>query len=153
MDPNLPISRVKTMDEVMAESMAEPRAMTLLLGLFGAAALMLAAMGIYGVISYTVSRRVREMGVRVALGAESRDIVKLVVGYGLKLSIAGVVAGLAVSFALTGLMKSRLFEVSATDPLTILAVAALLTFVALLACFIPARRETRVDPMVALRYE
>ncbi|MGH9935870.1 MAG: ABC transporter permease [Blastocatellia bacterium] len=152
-DPDQPIAAVRTMEQVLSESVAAPRYRTWLLGLFAVVALILAGVGIYGVTSYTVAQRTREIGVRVALGAQTADVLKLVIGQGIKLTLAGVLLGLGGALALTRLVKTMLFGVSATDPLTFAVIALLLTVVTLLACWIPARRATKVDPMIALRYE
>jgi ABC-type antimicrobial peptide transport system permease subunit len=141
------------MQAVMRDSLARQRFITALLVVFATLALTLAAVGIYGVMSYNVTQRVQEIGVRLALGAQRRDVLKLVVGHGMKISFAGVVIGLGGAWALTRLMEALLFSVSATDPLTFASIAALLTLVALFACYVPARRATKVDPIVALRYE
>jgi putative ABC transport system permease protein len=152
-DGLIPVTRAQTMVEVMGESVEARRFNMLLLGVFSAVAMLLAAVGIYGVMSYTVAQRTREIGVRIALGARSRDVIRMVVGRGMLLTSIGAAAGLALSLALTRLMSGMLFGVGANDPLTFAIVSLLLAGVALLACYIPARRAARVDPMVALRTE
>jgi len=141
------------MEHVLSDSVSQRRfQMTLVLS-FAAAALLLASLGIYGVVSYSVARRTNEMGIRMALGARSADLHRLVVIQGLKPVLLGLAAGVAAAFALGRVLRSLLFEVSTADPVTIIAVVLLLASVALLACIIPAVRATRVDPMVALRWE
>jgi putative ABC transport system permease protein len=148
-----PVIRVEAMEQVVADSLAQSRFSAVLLSLFGTLALALAAVGIYGVMAYNVTQRTREIGLRMALGAQAGDVLRLVIGQGLKLALLGVALGVTGAFALTRLLKALLFSVSTTDPLTFGVVTALLAVVALLACFIPARRAAKVDPMVALRYE
>lgn len=153
LDPQLAAAEIRTMTEVIHSSVAGPKFDALLLGLFASLALFLAAIGVYGVLAHATAQRTHEIGIRVALGAQRRDITRLVLTEGTKLALIGVAIGIAGSFALTRLLSTLLFGVSATDPLMFAAVAALLIFIALLACYIPARRAMKVDPMVALRYE
>ncbi|HEX5709234.1 MAG TPA: ABC transporter permease [Pyrinomonadaceae bacterium] len=152
-DPYQPLSSVRTMDEVLGRETAQRRVGMILLTAFAGLALLLSALGIYGVLAYFVVQHTPEIGVRMALGAQRRDVLRLVLGKGMRLALTGVCVGLAGAYALTRLLQSLLFEVKATDPLTFGLIALLLTTVALIACYIPARRATRVDPMVALRYE
>ncbi len=152
-DPSLPVSAIRTMDDVLSTAQARPRFLTLLLTLFAGVALVLAAVGIYGVISYSVAQRTSEFGIRIAMGASPRDVLGMVLGQGLILGAIGVLLGAAGALALTRFIRGLLFGVSSFDPLTFIAMAAVLTAVTLVACWIPARRATRVDPMVALRYE
>jgi len=152
-DPAQPVFNVKTMEAVLADSVADRRLNMQLLGIFAAVALTLAVIGIYSVMSYTVSQHTREIGIRMALGARPLDVLKLVVGQGMGLTLVGVGLGLAGAFGLTRLMSTLLYGVEATDPLMFAAVSALLVIVSLLACYVPARRATKVDPTVALRTE
>ncbi len=152
-DKDLPVFGVTTMNDVLAASVAQRRFSMSLLGGFAFLALLMAAIGLYGVLSYSVSQRMHEMGLRMALGANARDLMRLVVGQGIRVVLAGVAAGLLASFAATRLLSGMLFGVSPLDPFTFATVAGVLLAAALLASFVPARRATRVDPMVALRYE
>jgi len=152
-DKSLPVYALKPMTEHLRDSLARQRFNLILLSVFSCVALALAAVGIYGVISYGVTQRTHEMGIRMALGAKPHDVLKLVVRQAMVLALGGVGIGLLASWALTRLMKGLLFSVTVTDPMTFVAIAVLMTLIALLACLIPARRATKVDPMVALRYE
>jgi putative ABC transport system permease protein len=144
---------ITTVEQALAELDRPRKFQAQLIGAFAVTALLLAALGLYGLMSYLVAQRMKEIGIRVALGARRRDVLKLVIRQGMAVALIGVSIGLAVALAVTRLMKSLLFGVTATDPATFAGVAALLTAVALLACYIPARRATRVDPTVALRRE
>ncbi len=152
-DPNQPISNVTTLEKVVDDSIAQRRLNMLLMGLFGGLAMLLSAVGIYGLLSHAVTQRTQEMGIRMALGAQVSDVLKLVLRQGMMLAVAGVGIGLVGAFALTRLIRGLLFGVTPNDAMTFVVVAAVLTIVALLACYIPARRATKVDPLIALRYE
>jgi putative ABC transport system permease protein len=152
-DKDQPITSVLTMNEIVSRSIWQQRFYAMLFGIFAALALVLAAVGIYGVMSYAITQRTHEIGIRMALGADRRSVLKLTLGQGMKLAATGVLLGLAASYGLTRLMSGLLFNVSATDPQTFVSIAVLLVGVALLACYLPARRATKVDPLVALRYE
>jgi putative ABC transport system permease protein len=152
-DKDQPVAEIATGEQLMSEAVAQPQLRTLLLSLFAALALLLASLGLYGVMSNTVAQRTHEIGVRMALGAGQRSVLRLVLGNGMRLTLLGIVLGTVGAFALTRLMKGFLFHVTPTDPATFVSVALFLLLVALLASYIPARRATRVDPVVALRYE
>jgi putative ABC transport system permease protein len=152
-DPELPVFRVTTMERMVADSMTQRRFSMTLLGVFAFVALILASVGLYGVMSYSVTHRTNEIGIRMALGARTTDVLAMVVGQGMKLSLAGVGTGLAGALALTRVMRTLLFSVSASDPWIYVAVALVLGAVSLVACYVPARRATKVDPIEALRYE
>ena len=152
-DPREVIYNVQTMDEVVSNSFAARRLSMILLGVFAALALVLACVGIYGVISYLVGQRTHEIGVRMALGAQRNDVLRLVIGHGARMALVGVAIGIVAALGLTRLMANQLFGVSPHDPITFVGVAVLLIIVAVAACYIPARRAMRVDPMIALRYE
>jgi putative ABC transport system permease protein len=152
-DPDQPITNIRTMDQILGEQTAPRRLGMTLLTVFAALALVLSALGIYSVLAYFVVQHTPEIGVRLALGAQQRDVLALVLKRGMKLALSGVVLGLLGTYALTRLMATLLFGVSPTDPPTFALITVLLTAVALLACYIPALRATKVDPMVALRYE
>jgi predicted permease len=153
LDSNLPVFSVRTLSQQIDRQVFQERLVARLAGFFGALALMLACIGLYGLVSYEVARRTREIGIRTALGAEKVDVLRLVLGQGMKLTAAGAVLGIALALGLTRYAKSLLFGVGASDPMTFVAVTVLLLGVTLLACYVPARRATRVDPVVALRYE
>ena len=153
LDASLPLANVHMMDEVLSRAQARPRFLTLLLSLFSGVALAIATVGIYGVVSYAVARRTKEFGLRMVLGAQGGDILEMVMKQGAGMVVVGLVAGLATAFGLTRLMASLLFGVTATDLTTFLSVTALLAGVALAACYVPAKRATRVDPIQTLRYE
>jgi putative ABC transport system permease protein len=153
MDSDLPMAAISTMDQLVADSVSRSRFTMLLLGIFAGIAVLLASVGIYGVIAYTVSQRTQEFGLRMALGANRGDVLRLVLSHGARLMAVGIGLGLVASFGLTRLMATLLYGTSPTDPVTLMAVALLLALIALAACYFPARRAMRVDPMVALRHE
>jgi putative ABC transport system permease protein len=153
MDQELPVYSIKTMDEYISATVAAPRFNATLLVIFAVVALVLTIVGLYGVMSYSVAQRTNEIGIRMALGAQTRDVLRLIVSQGFKLVLIGLAIGLASAFGLMSIISSLLFGVTWKDPLTFATVAVLLAFVALLACYIPARRATRLDPLNALRYE
>jgi len=153
LDRNRPLIQVRTMDQVIADSVADRRLPMLILGAFAVAALLLGAIGVYGIVGYSVAQRTQEFGIRMALGARRRDVVRMVLGQGLRLALFGLLIGLAGSLAVARLIAGLLFGITPADPGTLVATSLLILGVALLACYIPARRAARVDPMVALRYE
>ncbi len=153
LDSSLTVDNIRTMEDRLYGSVAEPRFYAVLIGVFAAIALILASVGIYGVLAYSVSQRTREIGIRMALGAEKRNVLRLILGQGLILTTIGIVAGLAGAFAVTRYLESMLFGLTALDPTVFVAVTVILTLTAVAACYVPARRATRVDPIVALRYE
>jgi hypothetical protein len=150
-DAALPIVKLRTMDQVFSDSAARPRFLAELLAIFAGLALALAAIGTYGILSYSVTERTKEIGIHMALGATRGSVLGMVLGQGMRLTIVGLVAGLAASFGLTRLLQAQLFNVKPTDPATLTAVAVFIAMIAFVACYVPARRATRVDPMVTLR--
>jgi putative ABC transport system permease protein len=152
-DADQPMWKIRTVEFLVNRSTADRKFLMALMGIFASLALVLTIIGLYGVISYLVNQRTQEIGIRMALGAQMRDIMRMVLKQGMVLVLTGVALGLAAAWILTRLMSRLLYQVSATDPLTFAAIASLLVTVALLACYIPARRATKVDPLVALRYE
>jgi ABC-type antimicrobial peptide transport system permease subunit len=153
MDPTLPIVRLRTMDDVFGEAVSRPRLMAQLLGLFAGLALALAAVGTYGILAYTVSQRRKEIGIHMALGATRGTVLAMVLGQGARITVVGLAAGTAAALLLTRLLQTQLFNVRATDPATMIAVALFITAIAAMACYLPANRASRVDPMVVLRDE
>jgi predicted permease len=153
LDPSLPIAQVRLMDDVIAAANARPRFLTVLLTLFSFVALSLAAVGIYGVMAFLVAQRTREFGIRMAIGAQSGDVLSLVLAHGMRMGLVGIVVGALGAFVLTRFIRQLLFGVQSFDPVTFVSTAVILTLVIVAACYIPARRATRVDPMIALRYE
>jgi len=153
LDPQLAVANIRTMDQEMASSVAAPKFNTFVLGLFAFLALFLAAIGVYGVLAYAVAQQSHEIGIRMALGAQRRDVMRLILIQGARLALGGLAIGTLAALGLTRMMSSLLYSISASDPLTFAAVATVFLAVALLACYIPARRAMRVDPMIALRYE
>jgi putative ABC transport system permease protein len=152
-DKELPVYSVTTMERIMADSTSQRRFATILFGIFALVALVLASVGLFGVMSYTVAQRTHEIGIRVALGAQTLDVLKLIIRQGMTLVLTGVAIGLMAAFGLTRLMKSMLFGISETDATTFVIIPLLLAAVAMLACYLPAKRATKVDPLIDLRSE
>jgi len=153
LDKDIPLAQAQSMEEIITGSLAQRRLSMSLLAVFAAVAAALAAVGIYGVMAYIVAQRTHEIGIRMAMGAEQKDVIKMVLGDGAKLTLAGIGVGLVAAVGLTRLLASLLYKVSATDPATYAGIAFLLTIVALAASYVPARRAAKVDPMEALRYD
>jgi putative ABC transport system permease protein len=152
-DPAIPVYGIQTMEAYVAQAMEQPRISMALLGLFGGLALVLSSLGIYGVLSYSVSRRTQEIGIRMALGATRRDVMRLIIGHGMALTVAGLIIGFGASWAITRWLSALLVGVSPHDPVTFVAIALLLATTAFVASYLPGRRATRVDPVITLRYE
>jgi putative ABC transport system permease protein len=152
-DGEQPVANIRTMEQVIDASVAQPRFTATLLMIFAAIALVLASIGIYGVMSYSVTERTKEFGILMAVGAQQRDVLKMVLGQGLKVALVGVAVGLLAAILLTRVLVNQLYGMSATDPLTFVGVSLLLLMVALVACYVPALRATKVDPIIALRHE
>jgi len=150
-DPSLPIVKMRPMEQVFSDAASRPRFLAELLGIFAALALALAAIGTYGILSYSVTERTREIGIHMALGATKGSVLGMILGQGMRLTIVGLIGGLIASFALTRLLQAQLFNVKPTDPATLSAVTIFIAVVALVACYVPARRATGVDPMITLR--
>jgi putative ABC transport system permease protein len=153
MDPDMPTYSSKTIEEYLDGTLSVPRFNTVLLALFAGLAMVLTAVGLYGVISYTVAQRTHEIGIRMALGAKPKDMLRLIIGQGMKLGVIGVAIGFAIAMGLTHFLSSMLFGITATDPVSFGAVILMLLVVVVMACYVPARRAMRVDPMIALRHE
>jgi putative ABC transport system permease protein len=153
LDPGIAIRNLQPLESYVDDARAPMRFNLILIGIFGTIALMLAAVGLYGVMAYSVTQRSHELGIRIAVGASPRDILRLVLGQGVRMTLLGAAIGLVASLAVTRALSSLLFGVSTTDPVTFIVVPVVLAFVAILACYLPARRAMRVDPIIALRYE